>query len=155
MEGTQLPQVPFAVTLTLENLNTWLTANGGYVSGNLLVWDSVSKLGQLQIIKYGSDIPSPELKKFIQQCYPVVAFVENRHWILVNGNALKLELISGYDQSEVNTFYVNNPGSDQNRYEFREFGKLAVYSPKRGAELLAEIDSDLDLNAYQSEFLMS
>src|SRR5690554_2747894 len=58
----------FVATLTLENLNTWLKANGGYVSGNLLVWDSVSKLGQLQIIKYGSDITSPDLKKFIQHC---------------------------------------------------------------------------------------
>ena len=34
------------------NLNTWLTHNGGYVSGDLLVWGSVSKLGLPYINSY-------------------------------------------------------------------------------------------------------
>ena len=31
--------------ITPKNLNSWLKVNGGYASGNLFVWGSVSKLG--------------------------------------------------------------------------------------------------------------
>ena len=39
---------------TPKNLNTWLKSNGGYASGDLFVWGSVSKFGLGYVGKFTS-----------------------------------------------------------------------------------------------------
>lgn len=40
------------------SLNQWLTSNGGYADGDLIIWNAVAKLGKLHMIKIGSMSPS-------------------------------------------------------------------------------------------------
>jgi hypothetical protein len=44
-----------------STLNTWLTHNGGYVSGDAYVWGAIDKLG----VTYRGRIPNTEIKKHL------------------------------------------------------------------------------------------
>ena len=67
------------------NLNNWLTHHGGYASRDLIIWNSVHKLGRLHVIS-SSHQSAAQMKKHIQHCHPIIANVRHGgHWVLVNG----------------------------------------------------------------------
>eukprot|EP00049_Salpingoeca_infusionum_P026476 m.25860 g.25860 ORF g.25860 m.25860 type:complete len:187 (+) comp8775_c1_seq1:113-673(+) len=96
-------------------LNEWLKNNGGYASGDLLVWSAVNKLGvvSFQAIE-NPDIAS--VQSGLSSCHGIIANVRGgSHWVL----------LTGYAGS--NKFYVNDPGFSQSTYEFSEMLRFAVY----------------------------
>ena len=101
------------------SLNNWLDKNGGFVGGDELVWNAVAKLGKVHMEKYVSTLTRAELKSYTTNCQPVVVNVrDGSHWVLV----------VGYDPSNENNFYVNDPGFDQTIYDFRTMLRFVVYT---------------------------
>ena len=81
-------------------LNTWLTRNGGYVSGDLFVWGSVSPLG----MKFIKVISNSNIASSLSAGHIVILNVRNGgHWVLATS-------MSG------NTIYVNDPGYSTTSY---------------------------------------
>eukprot|EP01147_Barroeca_monosierra_P005289 gene5289-7061_t len=97
------------------SLNNWLIKNGGYESGDLLVWGSVNKLG---VITFQA-IENPDLStliKGVNACHGIVANVRGgSHWVL----------LTSYAGNGV--FNVNDPGFSTTQYNFSEMLRFAVY----------------------------
>jgi hypothetical protein len=102
-------------------LNDWLTRNGGYVDGDLLVWDAVSKLGPISMYAYTSHLSRPQLNTYIHNCMPVVVNVRGgTHWVLVTNYT-----------SNPDVWEVNDPYFNQNTYNYSTMLRFVVY--KHGA----------------------
>eukprot|EP01100_Stratorugosa_tubuloviscum_P008588 TRINITY_DN357_c0_g1_i4.p1 TRINITY_DN357_c0_g1~~TRINITY_DN357_c0_g1_i4.p1 ORF type:complete len:143 (+),score=45.31 TRINITY_DN357_c0_g1_i4:70-498(+) len=98
------------------NLNSWLTSNGGYSNGDLIIWDSVSALGPISLYAYTGSLSSSTLRSYLDSCMPVVANVRSgSHWVL----------LTGYTSSS--TFLVNDPGFNQNTYSYSDMSWFVVY----------------------------
>jgi len=96
-------------------LNTWLKANGGYVSGCDIVWSTVNKLG---LITYqGSETAAySTICTGVQAGHGVIINVRNNaHWVLVTGC------------NGGNVFTVNDPGFTQGTYTYAEASHESVY----------------------------
>lgn len=66
-----------------STLNKWLTANGGYESGDLFVWESINKFGMTFIGKVTRDKIIP----YLDSGYLAFPNVHNgRHWVLAFGH---------------------------------------------------------------------
>merc|ERR1711974_91150 len=98
-------------------LNDWLDKNGGFADGDLIVWDAVAKLGSVHVLADVSSLSRDDLKGHIAKCHGVVANVrDGSHWVLV----------TGYDSSNEDTFYVNDPGFNQDSYDYTTMLRFVV-----------------------------
>lgn len=102
-------------SFTPKTLNEWLIGNGGYASGDLLVWSAANKLGlSYQGQEHGVSVDV--LKSGLASCHGIIANVrDGSHWVLLTGYA-------GGD-----SFYVHDPGFNQDTYTTAEMGALSVY----------------------------
>ena len=95
-------------------LNTWLKANGGYVSGDLFVWTAINKIG----LTYHGKIANTEIKHHLDSGNVVILNVHNGgHWVLAHG-------YSG------DNILVNDPGYSTSSYSLSQIvnGQTAVYT---------------------------
>jgi len=100
-------------------LNDWLIRNGGYVGGDELVWNSVTKLGPMHMVSYTSDLSITQMRDYINKCQPLIVNVrDGTHWVLV----------IGYDTKSPNTFYVNDPGFNNESYDKSGMSHFVAYS---------------------------
>lgn len=92
--------------------NSWLKSHGGYASGCLIIWGSVSSLG----FKYIGKVSRDKVKSNFDSGKHLVLNVNGgRHWVLMKG-------YSG------NTIHVNDPGnSSKKSYQVGEIVEAAVY----------------------------
>lgn len=101
------------------SLDKWLTGNGGYVDSDLIVWNSVAKLGRLHMKEDVSSLTTDKIRSFVDRCHPVIANVrEGSHWVL----------ITGYDTADKHKFYVNDPGFTDASYEYSGMSDFVVYT---------------------------
>jgi len=101
-------------------LNKWLTLNGGYVSGDLIVWDSVRRLGTLGVYGIYTSLTGAQVRSFIHNCYPIVIWVNNRsHFVLVKG----------YDSANDNILYINDPANRDSLKYRNQVAQFTVYAP--------------------------
>jgi len=85
-------------------LNTWLKGHGGYASGDLLVWGSVSPLG----LSYAGKVANSNIASSLAANHIVILNVHNGgHWVLA------------YSMSG-NTINVNDPGYNTASYALSE-----------------------------------
>eukprot|EP01088_Endostelium_zonatum_P011419 TRINITY_DN25552_c0_g1_i1.p1 TRINITY_DN25552_c0_g1~~TRINITY_DN25552_c0_g1_i1.p1 ORF type:complete len:217 (+),score=15.51 TRINITY_DN25552_c0_g1_i1:36-686(+) len=105
--------------ITPATLNTWLTHNGGYVSGNEIIWDSVHKIGRLHVVQVTGSLTRAQLVNYISRRMPVIANVRHgTHWVL----------LTGYSNSNEAAYNVNDPGFNQDVYNRSDMGRFIVYS---------------------------
>jgi hypothetical protein len=65
-----------------STLNTWLKANGGYVSGDLFVWASINPLG----VTFKGKVTRSQIKGNLDVDNIVILNVHNgAHWVLATG----------------------------------------------------------------------
>ncbi|EGD79724.1 hypothetical protein PTSG_10708 [Salpingoeca rosetta] len=101
------------------SLNNWLINNGGYESGDLILWGSVDKLGKTSF----QGLEKPALSDVISgiqavrfKCHGIIANVRGgSHWVLLTGFA------GG------STFNVNDPYYSTSQYTYADMLRLAVY----------------------------
>ena len=96
-----------------STLNTWLKGHGGYVSGDLLVWGSVTSLG----LSFIGKVANSQIAPGLSAGHVVILNVHNGgHWVLATG-------ISG---SKIN---VHDPGFSTSSYDMSEIvaGQTAMY----------------------------
>jgi len=100
--------------------NSWLRNNGGYVSGNLLVWSASDKLGVAKMTNYyhgRGSMSQATLQAAIKSGRGIVVNVRNGgHWVLVTGHA------GG------STYTVNDPGYALNTYSYGDMSNFVVYA---------------------------
>lgn len=97
-----------------SSLNQWLKAHGGYVSGNLIVWGSVSPLG----LGFRAKVANSQIRANLDAGNVVVMNVHNGgHWVLA----------THYTGS---TIYVNDPGYNTGSYDLSQIvdGQNVVYA---------------------------
>jgi len=117
MSSVSMALSKFGAAYNPGTLNSWLISNGGYASGNLIVWDAVRPLGLTAATSVSFDATG--LANTLAAGKPVIANVNSGgHWVLVTGNAG-----SG-------NFYVNDPGYTRSTYAFSEMmpGRFVVYT---------------------------
>lgn len=94
-------------------LNSWLKANGGYVSGDLIVWSAVGKIG----LNFKGKVSNANIKANLDANNVVICNVHNGgHWVLA----------TGYSGSNI---LVNDPGYSTTSYALSEIvdGQNVVY----------------------------
>eukprot|EP00027_Filamoeba_sp_ATCC50430_P003969 CAMPEP_0168557804 /NCGR_PEP_ID=MMETSP0413-20121227/9626_1 /TAXON_ID=136452 /ORGANISM="Filamoeba nolandi, Strain NC-AS-23-1" /LENGTH=124 /DNA_ID=CAMNT_0008588871 /DNA_START=242 /DNA_END=616 /DNA_ORIENTATION=- len=103
-----------------DTLNRWLIQNNGYANTDLIIWSSVEALGGVTLYEYKSnseETPS-KIQNYLSKCYGVIANVrDGSHWVLV----------TGWEDNNSNTFYVNDPGFSTTTYPYSEMLKFVVY----------------------------
>ena len=110
-------------TSTPKTLNTWLTHNGGYASGDLFVWGSVSKFGLGYV---GKTATHSQIQSHFKSGKAVVLNVNNGgHWVLMTG-------ISG------SNYLVHDPGFDRSSYPQSGVVTAAIYNRPSGCKSLVE-----------------
>ena len=127
-----------------SSLNTWLKGHGGYVSGDLFVWGSVSSLGLSFVGKVGNG----EIQSSLNAGHVVVVNVHNgAHWVLVTG-------MSG------STLSVNDPGYSTTSYTLSEIvaGQTGVYrvsgNPVLGV-LIDELEYVFNVNGKREKMMQA
>lgn len=103
-----------------STLNTWLKANGGYVSGNLFVWGSINKIG----LTFEGKVSNSQIKSHLDAGKVVICNVHNGgHWVLAHG-------YSG------DNILVNDPGYSTTAYSLGQIvdGQNGVYRAGNGEE---------------------
>eukprot|EP00055_Hartaetosiga_balthica_P008606 m.32617 g.32617 ORF g.32617 m.32617 type:complete len:218 (-) comp6393_c0_seq2:5479-6132(-) len=97
------------------SLNSWLISNGGYASGDLIIWSAVDRLGKTSY--QGMENPSESVvASGLSQCHGIIANVRGgSHWVL----------LTGYQGNGV--FSVNDPGFSQSTYNYGDMLRFAVY----------------------------
>jgi phage-related tail fiber protein len=114
-----------SVAMALNNgmnpgqLNQWLINHGGYADGDLIIWASVNALGSMtfynRYVGAGS-LDLSDLAHYVAEGHPVILNVRGgSHWVLATH-------VSG------STVSVNDPGFNQNSYEYSEASNFVVYS---------------------------
>ena len=116
------------------SLNTWLKGHGGYVSGDLFVWASVSYLG----IKYNGKISNNNIASNLAAGHIVILNVHNGgHWVLATS-------MSG------STISVNDPGYSTTSYTLSEIvaDNSGLYKVGNGflGMLIDELEIALNVN---------
>jgi len=96
-------------------LDAWLTQNGGYASGCLIVWAAVDAFG-VTSFQGMEQADESAICSGLDQMHGIIANVNNGgHWVLLTGCA------GG------GVFYVNDPGYDRSTYSMSEILQEAVY----------------------------
>uniref|UniRef100_A0A7S1G6Z6 Peptidase C39-like domain-containing protein n=1 Tax=Bicosoecida sp. CB-2014 TaxID=1486930 RepID=A0A7S1G6Z6_9STRA len=134
---------------TPGTLNAWLTDNGGYDDGDLIIWNSVASQGKLHMASDSASMSPADIKAATHRCEPVIANVrDGSHWVL----------ITGYDSDDASTFYVNDPGFDQSSYDHSGMSHFVVYSNATATTqsgTAAGGDVDVDAAAQASPALIA
>ena len=102
-----------------STLNKWLTANGGYASGDLLIWGSLNSLG----LTFEGKVGNSQIKTKLDQGKVVILNVHNGgHWVLA------------YAYSGDNIM-VNDPGYSTTSYALSQIvdGQTGIYGVRSGA----------------------
>lgn len=97
-----------------STLNAWLTANGGYVSGDLFVWASINKFG----VQFQGKTSRSQIKSNLDRNNIVILNVHNgAHWVLA----------TGYDNDNI---FINDPNYSTPFYTLDQIveGQVGVYS---------------------------
>lgn len=112
-----------SVAMALNNgmdpgqLNQWLINNGGYASGDLIIWGSVNSLGSVKFYnRYvgAGSLAISDLQHYVSTGWPVIINVRSGgHWVLatsVSGSSIGVQdpgfSVSSYDYSGVSNFVV-------------------------------------------------
>jgi len=102
---------------TPGSLNNWLVNHGGYVGGDLLVWNAIASLGNVSMLTYTTKVSQAELKKYVDSCHPVVVNVRGgSHWVLITAST-----------GNLNVWQVNDPGFSQTTYAYSGMLRFVVY----------------------------
>lgn len=122
-----------------STLNTWLKGHGGYVSGDLLVWGSVTPLG----LTFQGKFANSQIKAKLDQGFVVICNVHNGgHWVLAHS----------YSGDNIN---VNDPGYSTTAYALNTIvdGQNAVYKVGNGLrdELIASLEWALNVNGRREK----
>merc|ERR1739847_232470 len=107
------------------------------VAGAVLVWNAAAKLGSMHVLSYVASMSADKLAAEVRSGNPVVVNVrDGTHWVLVNG----------YDNSKSppTTFYVNDPGFEDQTYEHHTMLKFVTYGPGRTASAVQEQRASLE-----------
>lgn len=110
-----------------SSLNSWLKANGGYVSGDLFVWGSINRLG----LTYEGKVANSQIKSKLDQGKVVICNVHNGgHWVLAYG-------YSG------DNILVNDPGYSTTSYSLGQIvdGQNAIYHTGNGNSIFGSLAS--------------
>lgn len=102
-----------------STLNTWLKANGGYVSGDLFVWGSINRIG----LNYQGKVANSQIIANLNAGKVVICNVHNGgHWVLAYA----------YQGDNI---MVNDPGYSTNSYALSQIvdGQNAIYTVGNGA----------------------
>jgi len=103
-------------------LNSWLISHGGYVGGDLLVWNAIASLGNVSMLTYTTSVSQAELKKYVDSCHPVVVNVRGgSHWVLITAST-----------GNLNVWQVNDPGFSQSTYDYSGMLRFVVYKVGKG-----------------------
>lgn len=97
-----------------STLNAWLKGHGGYVSGDLFVWNSINAIG----LTFQGKVANSQIKTQLDQGKVVICNVHNGgHWVLAYG-------YSG------DNILVNDPGYSTTSYALSQIvdGQNGVYS---------------------------
>ena len=101
-------------------MNQWLISHGGYVDRDLIAWSTVGALGSMKLFSVTETLTVAHLREYIEKCYPIVVNVrEGSHWVL----------ITGYDNTNSQLYYVNDPGFSSVAYDLSGMKNFVVYSP--------------------------
>jgi len=101
-------------------LNKWLNSHGGYVQHDLIVWDSVRKLGTVGLYGIYGTLTGGQVRSFIDNCWPIIIWVNNRsHWVLVKG----------YDTTNEDLLYINDPAGRSDTKLRSSVASFQVYQP--------------------------
>jgi len=104
-------------TINPSNFDTWLTSNGGFASGDLLVWNAVSSLGALNVVNSYKSLTQTQINTFLSNCQPIVANVRSgSHWVLLTSSA------GG------GNYNVNDPGFSTTSYAMSGMSMFVVYN---------------------------
>ena len=101
-----------------STLNKWLTSNGGYASGDLLIWGAINKLG----LTFEGKVGNSQIKAKLDQGKVVILNVHNGgHWVLA------------YSYSG-DTINVNDPGYSTSSYSLSQIvdGQTGIYGVAGG-----------------------
>jgi hypothetical protein len=98
-------------------LNEWLRNNGGYTSGNDLIESMVPKVAPKYVswpsdaMHVHNDLPKSAIQGYLKSGRPVIANVmQGRHFVLV----------TGWDVSNDDTLYINDPGFTRSTYSYSD-----------------------------------
>ena len=124
-----------------SSLNAWLKGHGGYVSGDLLVWGSVTSLG----LSFIGKVANSQIASGLSAGNVVILNVHNGgHWVLATS-------ISGSRIS------VNDPGFSTTSYDMSEIvaGQTAMYrvsgAPHTFGMFIEQLEAMVRGNKYLSE----
>ena len=110
-------------TATPKTLNSWLTRNGGYASGDLFVWGSVAKFGLSYV---GKTSTHSQIAAYHKQGKAVILNVNNGgHWVLLTG-------ISG------SNYLVNDPGFAHTSYAQSAVVTAGIFNRPSGCKSILE-----------------
>jgi hypothetical protein len=123
-----------------STLNTWLKGHGGYVSGDLLVWGSVTSLG----LSFVGKVANSQIAPGLGAGNVLILNVHNGgHWVLATS-------ISGTKIS------VNDPGYSTTAYDISDIvaGQTAMYRvsgmPNTLGMFITQLESMFKVNKYLS-----
>lgn len=125
-----------------STLNTWLKGHGGYVSGDLLVWGSVSSIG----LTFKGKVANSQIKSHLDAGNVVICNVHNGgHWVLAHS----------YSGSAIN---VNDPGYSTTSYDLSQIvdGQNAVYGVTGlPGMMISELEYILNINDRREKMTMA
>lgn len=111
-----------------RTLNQWLKANGGYASGDLLIWSVLSKIG----LTFEGKVANSQIKAKLDAGKVVICNVHNGgHWVLA----------TGYSGDNI---LVNDPGYSTTSYAISTIvdGQNGIYRVGNSDEsVLAELEA--------------
>jgi hypothetical protein len=124
-----------------SSLNAWLKGHGGYVSGDLYVWGSVSSLG----LSYVGKIANSAIGSNLDANNIVILNVHGgAHWVLATGH-------SGSSIS------VNDPGYSTSAYNLADIvaGQTSVYRVSGSflGIMIAELEIALNVNGRRDKMM--
>ena len=122
-------------------LNTWLKGHGGYVSGDLFVWGSVSPLG----LSYVGKVANSNIASHLASNNVVILNVHNGgHWVLAHS-------MSG------STIHVNDPGYSTTSYTLSEIvaNNSGLYHVSGGflGVMIDELEIALNVNGRREKMM--
>lgn len=109
-------------------LNTWLKANGGYVSGDLFIWASINSIG----VTFLGKVTRSQIKGNLDRDNIVILNVHNgAHWVLA----------TGYQEDNI---YINDPNYTTPFYTLDQIVENQVGVYKVGNGLLPMVINELE-----------
>lgn len=115
-----------------SSLNRWLKSNGGYVSGDLFVWNAINSLG----LPFEGKVSNSQIKAKLDAGKVVICNVHNGgHWVLAHG-------YSG------DNILVNDPGYTTTSYALNQIvdGQNGVFGVRSSPSPFSGLINSLRMN---------